>query len=509
MPNYDLTIIGGGSAGLVLAVASATLGKKTALVEKYKLGGDCLWTGCVPSKAMIKSAKIAHYIREAQKYGIEINDFKVNFDAVMEHIRRAQRIIEEEHDNPDRFRELGVDIYFGEGKFTSKTEFVLTPNDVNGDAEDTQTIQSDKFVISTGSRPAAPLIPGLDKINYLDSENVWHLSAFPQSLVVIGTGPIGIELGQTFHRLGSSVTILARGDRILKKEEPEISERLYQYLTEEGVNVLLHSDIAEVISANSPNGTVPGFARNSLLAGKTKSADRHHPALGEFKVRVRVEGEEMELPCQQILVAAGRKPNIEGLGLEEIGVKIGQKGIEVNDKLRTSVKNIYAAGDVIGHYLFTHVAAFQAKKIVRNLFFPLSSKIDYSVVPWTTFCDPEIARCGLTEQDAREKYKDVDIFRVGFHDVDRAIAEEETKGFIKIVASKWRGKILGTHIIGPNAGELLHEFVLAMQHGITLRKISSMMHVYPTLADIAGKVSTKWLSEGSLIKKLRGMFGKK
>jgi len=493
MPNYDLTIIGGGSAGLVLAVASASLGKKTALVEKHKLGGDCLWTGCVPSKAIIKSAKIAHYIKESQKYGIETNDFKVNFDAVMEHVRRAQRVIEEEHDNPDRFRQLGVDVYLGNGRFRSKSEFVLSPNDNEANAEQTHTIQSDKFVISTGSRPVAPPIPGLDKVNYLDSENIWRLSEFPQRLVIIGAGPIGIELGQTFQRLGSSVTILDRGESILHKEEPEISERMYQYLTEEGIKILLNADIVEVIPVN-PQNAVPGA--------------RNNPSLGEFKVKAKVDDKEIELSCQQIMVSAGRKPNIEGLGLDEIGIKIGKRGIEVNDRLQTSVKNIYAAGDVIGHYLFTHVAAFQAKKIVRNIFFPFSSKIDYSVVPWTTFCDPEIAHCGLTEEEAKEKYKEIDVFRVDFHDIDRAIAEEETKGFIKIIATKWRGKILGTHIIGPNAGELLHEFVLAMQHGIPLRKLSSMIHVYPTLANIAGKVSTKWLSEGSLIKKLRGLFRK-
>jgi len=494
MPNYDVTIIGGGSAGLVLAVASANLGKKTALVEKHKLGGDCLWTGCVPSKAMIKSAKIAHYIKEASKYGIETNDFKVNFDAVMEHVRRAQRVIEEEHDNPERFRQLGVDIYFGSGKFVSKSEFVLSPNNTEQNSADTQTILSDKFVISTGSRPVAPPILGLDNINYLNSENVWHLSELPPSLAVIGGGPIGIELGQTFHRLGSSVTILDRGERILKKEEPAISERIYQYLTEEGIEIILNADIAEVIPTHSQNTTLKG---------------RSHPSLGEFNIKAKVHDEEVELSCQQILVAAGRKANVEGLGLNEIGVKTGQRGIEVNKRLQTSVKNMYAAGDVIAHYLFTHVAAFQAKKIVRNLFFPFSSKIDYSVVPWTTFCDPEIAHCGLTEAEAREQHKEVDVFRVDFHDVDRAVAEDETKGFIKIVATKWRGNILGTHIIGPNAGELIHEFVLAMQHGIPLRKLSSLIHVYPTLSGIAGRVATKWLSEGSLIRKLRGLFGKK
>ncbi|CAI8035736.1 Dihydrolipoyl dehydrogenase [Geodia barretti] len=208
------------------------------------------------------------------------------------------------------------------------------------------------------------------------------------------------------------------------------------------------------------------------------------------------------------MIAAGRKPNIEGLGLEKIGVKVGKSGIEVNNKLQTTVKNIYAAGDVVGHYLFTHVAAFQAMQIVRNIFFPGSGAINYSVVPWTTFCDPEVARCGLTEAEAREKHGDVDVFRVDLHDVDRAVAEGETKGFIKVVATRWKGKILGVHLVGPNAGEVIHEFVLAMSAGIPLRKLAGIIHVYPTFSSIVWRVAGKWLAEGTLIQTLRGIFRK-
>ena len=491
MNSYDLTVIGGGSAGLILAVAGAKLGKKTALIEKHRLGGDCLWTGCVPSKAILKSAKIAHYMKEAEKYGVVVEGSRVDFQRVMQHVREAQRTIEHEHDNPERFREMGVEVIFGNGHFQSPTTFVVE------DVESGQatTLKSKKFVITTGSRPAAPPIPGIESIRYLDSENVWELDQLPSELLVVGAGPIGIELGQAFHRLGTQVTIAQRSDRIFAKEEAEVSEKMLSYLREEGIEIRLNTHLAQVTDC-SPNGG---------------SGDNHHAAtLGDYRVRLKAndEEEEREISVDQILIAVGRKPNIEGLGLEEIGVSVGAKGIDVNNRLQTTAKNIYAAGDVIGHYLFTHVAAFQAQQIVRNIFFPGASAIDYSVVPWTTFCDPEVARCGLTEQEARQKYGDVDVFTVDLHDVDRAVAEGETKGFIKVIATKWRGKILGVHLIGPTAGEVIHEFVLAMNAGLPLRKLGGVIHIYPTFSSIVWRVSAQWLTEGSLSKTVRGIFRK-
>jgi len=485
MNEYDLTIIGGGSAGLVLAIAGAKLGKKTALVEKHRLGGDCLWTGCVPSKALLKSAKIANYMREAKKYGIMVEAFQVDFQRVMQHVRGAQETIEQEHDNPERFREMGVDLIFGNGHFDSRRTFVV--EDV--EKGETTTLKSKKFVISTGSRPATPPIPGIESVEHLNSENVWELDELPRKLLVVGAGPIGIELGQAFHRLGSQVTIAQRSGRILTKEDSDVSERMLNYLREDGLEILLNTNLIEVMNQTGQSG---------------------------HRVKLKVGDDMREVSVDQILVSAGRKPNIEGLALEEIGVKVGERGIEVNSKLQTSIKNIYAAGDVIGHYLFTHVAAFQAQKIVRNIFFPGSSSIDYSVVPWTTFCHPEVARCGLTEEEARRKYGDVDVFTVDLHDVDRAVAEGETKGFIKVVATKWKGKILGVHLVGANAGEVIHEFVLAMKEGLPLRKLGGVIHIYPTFSSIVWSVAGKWLAEGTLsktvsglIKTLRGMLRKK
>ncbi len=475
---YDLTIIGGGSAGLVLAVAGAKLGKKTALVEKHRIGGDCLWTGCVPSKALLKAAKVTNYIRNAEKYGITTTETVPDWQKVMQYVRSTQHVIEEEHDNPERFREMGVDVIFGNGHFESRDTFVVEDSE-NGQ---TRTFKSKKFVISTGSRPLAPPIPGLESCDYLDSENVWELKELPQRLLVIGAGPIGIELGQAFHRLGAEVTIAQRSGRILTKEDMDVSEKMLNYLTSEGIDVCLNTNVAKVEKQKEGiNVTFSGSQNTST-------------------------NENLEQVFDKILVAAGRAPNVEGLGLEKIGVQIQKSRIVVNEKLQTHVKNIYAAGDVIGHYLFTHVAAFQAQLLVRNFLLPVAKKINYSVVPWTTFCDPEVARCGLTEAEAREKYGDVDVFTLDQADVDRAVAEGETHGFSKVIASKWRGKILGVHLIGANAGEVIHEYVLAMQQGIPLRKLSGMIHVYPTYSTSVWRVAAKWISEGTLVKTLRKLI---
>lgn len=482
MDTYDLTIIGGGSAGLVLAVAGARLGKKTALVEKHRIGGDCLWTGCVPSKALLKAAKVANYTRNAEKYGINVQDTTPNWQRVMDYVRGTQHAIEEEHDNPERFREMGVDVIFGDGHFEAPDTFVVADTE----SGETRTLKSKKFVISTGSRPVAPPIPGLESCDYLDSETVWELEEFPERLLVVGAGPIGIELGQAFHRLGADVTISQRSERILTKEDTDVSEQMLGYLREEGIAIRLNTNIAQIVQHEDAINVT--FSRSQISPTNNS------------------ENDTTEQTFDKILIAAGRAPNVEGLELDKIGVQVGSRGIEVNNRLQTSVRNIYAAGDVIGHYLFTHVAAFQAQLLLRNIFFPLSNTINYAVVPWTTFCDPEVARCGLTEAEAREKHGDVDVFTLDQSDVDRAVAEGEIHGFNKIIASRWTGKILGVHLVGTNAGEVVHEYVLAMQQEIPLRKLSGMIHVYPTFSSSVWRVAGKWFSESTLIQTLRKLL---
>ena len=346
----------------MLAVAGAKLGMKTALVEKHRLGGDCLWTGCVPSKAILKSAKIAHYVKAAEKYGVLVKDAQVDFARVMAYVRSTQHTIEHEHDNPERFREMGVSVIFGEGHFESPTTFVVedTEND------QTLTLKSKKFVVTTGSRPSAPHIPGIDSVDYLDSENVWELDRLPERLLVIGAGPIGVELGQAFHRLGAKVTIVQRSDRILTKEDTEVSEKMLSYLREDGVEILLNTNPIQIDRIKAPLSEELNPDIAVWEPQNTKTSE-------EYRLRLKAAdtGDEREMVVDRILIAAGRKPNIEGLELEKIGVKVGKRGVEVNNKLQTTVKNVCAAGDVVGHYLFTHVAAFQATQIVRNIFFPV------------------------------------------------------------------------------------------------------------------------------------------
>ena len=479
LENFDIAVIGGGSAGLVLAIAGVKLGRRTILIEKHRIGGDCLWTGCVPSKALLKVAKVANYLRHSGDYGIDSAEQEIDWNSVKRYIQDAQHIIEEEHDNPERFRNMGVDVVFGNGYFQNPNTFIVEDSE-NGT---TREIHSKKFVISTGSRPLIPDIPGLDSCGYLDSENVWDLEELPKRLLVVGAGPIGIELGQAFQRLGSQVTIIQRSNNILKKEDFDVSEKMLEYLGEEGIEFKLNCTISEMKKEDSEISV-------SFKCTET---------LNEINDDIQV--------FDRILIAAGRLPNIEGLKLEDIGVHVDKKGIVVNQKLQTHVKNIYAAGDVIGEYLFTHVAAYQAQLLVRNFLLPWSQKIDYSVVPWTTFSDPEVARCGLTEEEAREKHGDVDVFLLSQTDVDRAVADGETKGFTKVITSKWLGKILGVHIVGTNAGEVIHEYVLAMQQGIPLRKLSGMMHVYPTYSTSTWRIAAKWISEGTLIQTLRRLIG--
>ena len=289
MDTYDLTIIGGGSAGLVLAVAGAKLGKKTALVEKHRLGGDCLWTGCVPSKALLKTARVANYIRNAEKYGITTAEPKPEWQKVMEYVRGTQHVIEAEHDNPERFREMGVDVIFGDGHFESRDTFIVE----DSESGQTRILKSKKIVISTGSRPFVPSIPGLETCDYLDSENIWELRELPRRLLVVGAGPIGIELGQAFHRLGAAVTIAQRSERILTKEDTDVSERMLSYLSKEGVDIRLNTDIVQV--SQHKDGT-------SVTFSGTQNAS---------------DNENREQVFDKILIAAGRLPNVEGLGLEK------------------------------------------------------------------------------------------------------------------------------------------------------------------------------------------------
>jgi len=443
--EYDLVIIGGGSAGLVVASAAAQLKAKVALVERDRLGGDCLWVGCVPSKSLIHTSRIAYEVKHAGRFGIYCQNPEIEFSKAIGHVQDVINTIQP-HDSPERFASLGVEVIFGSGKFVNRHTF-----EVNG-----RSLKARAFVISTGSRPAVPAIPGLEAAGYLTNEQVFSLTERPDSLAVIGGGPIGCELGQAFHRLGSQVTIIASRDRLLPKEEPEAAAVVQQQFQSEGIHILTQSRVEKV----------------AVVEGKK------HLWAGDEKIVV-----------DQILLAAGRQPNVESLNLETAGVEVTKSGIRVNDKLQTTNPRIYACGDVIGGYQFTHVAGYEASVVLKNaLFFPLS-KANYRVIPWATFTDPELARVGLTEQQAREQYgEDVYILKQDFAGVDRAQAEAATSGFAKII-TRGNGEILGAHLVGVAAGELIHEIVLAMSNRLKVSALTSMIHIYPTLAEVNSKAA--------------------
>ncbi len=445
--DYDLVVIGGGSAGLVAASAGAQLNAKVALIEKEpRLGGDCLHYGCVPSKSLIHAARVAHDVKNAAIYGIEATIHDIRIREALGHVHRVIDTIQV-HDSTERFESLGVEVIYGEGHFTDRQTFA-----VNG-----RQLKARAYLIATGGRPGLPPITGLKEAGYLTNVNVFNVEQRPNALAVIGAGPIGCELGQAFARLGSQVTMIASRDHILPKEEPEAAQVVQAQMEAEGIKVLTETRAQEVVVENGQKVIV------------TKAGDR--------------------IAVDEILVAAGRVPNIETLNLQAAGVDVGKEGVLVNAKLQTTNPKIYAAGDVIGGYQFTHVAGYEGAVAMQNaLVFP-TKKADYRVIPWATFTEPELARVGLTEEQARKRYgDDLMVLRHDFDHVDRALAEGAGIGFAKFITRK-NGEILGAHIVGPAAGELIHEVVLAMSYKLKVGALKSIIHVYPTLAEINSKTA--------------------
>jgi pyruvate/2-oxoglutarate dehydrogenase complex dihydrolipoamide dehydrogenase (E3) component len=441
MVDYDLVIIGGGSGGLVVASAAAQLKARVALVEKERLGGDCLWYGCVPSKSFIHAARTAYEVKSAPYFGIYPENIKIDFIEAINHVQKVIQTIEP-HDSPDRFRSLGVEVIFGSGEFLDGKTFA-----VNG-----RKITARAFVIATGSRPARPNIPGLSEIKYITNEEVFSLTKAPKSLAVIGTGPIGCELGQAFHRLGTSVTLLSRSG-LLSGEDPDAVRVIEEQFLSEGIRIVNHAQIDRIENKNGE--------KIIHLPGET-------------------------IATAEILLASGRQPNLEGLNLSVAGVAYSDRGITVNSHLQTTNPRIYAIGDVIGGYRFTHVAGYEASIVLVNaLTFPLK-KADYRVIPRATFTDPELARVGLTEAEAREKYGEaIAVLQQSFAGVDRAVATGKTTGFAKIITRR-NGEILGASIVGTDAGELLPEIILAMRYKLKVSALTGI-HIYPTLAEVNSK----------------------
>lgn len=436
--RYDLVVVGLGSGGIVAAEFAARIGLRVAAVERGRVGGDCLWTGCVPSKAVIASARAAHAMRTAAKVGLRPVEPAIDLGAVWERMRSVQQGIAETDDNPERFRAMGVNVIEGEARLLDGHTV-----DVDGTLLDTRFI-----LLCTGSRPAVPAIEGLEEAGYLTSETLFALERPPASLVVLGGGPIGVEMAQACRRLRIDVTVLQRGSSLLPRDQPRLVEILTRRLVAEGVRVQL--------DAQATRAGAHGAGKFLESATGTVAAD-------------------------EILVAAGRRPNVQALGLEQLGIAVGEKGIEVDSRLRTRVRSVYAAGDVAGRYLFTHSAGHEAAQAVRNMFFPWHEKA-VSLVPWCTFTDPELAHVGMTSGEARERYKpsEVELHELSLERSDRARTDAEEDGALVLVTR--RGRLVGGHALAPAAGELIHELALAIRQRTRLRDLSGLVHVYPTLS---------------------------
>ena len=464
MPEiYDLIVIGGGSAGLVAAGGAATLGARVALIEKKALGGDCLYTGCVPSKTMIKSARFAHQARDAEKYGFKALEPEFINDSFASITNRVQSVIEiiEHHDAPEVFEKMGVEVIFGTPKFLSGNEIEVALKD----SDERRVMRAKRFCIATGSRPFTPPIEGLEETGYITNEEVFHLKKLPARLLVLGAGAIGMELGQSFARFGSRVTIVEMNERILSKEDREVSALMEKIFRDEGIEIL-----------------------TSTKAVKFRKGEN-----GAKIATCEAGGKTFEIEADEILAAVGRQPNLDGLELEKAGVRFDKKQIETDEYLRTSNKNIFAAGDVTGHFQFTHMADYEAQIVIQNAFvpFPFKKKTDFRVVPWATFTEPEIGRVGMTEAEAEKEFgaERVKIYKVDFTENDRAQAEGATEGFAKIVTH--RGRIVGATVAGARGGELIHEFVWAMKENLKISDLNHIIRVYPTLAKITQAAGTE------------------
>jgi len=453
--DYNLVVIGAGAAGLVSSYIAATVKAKVAIIEKHKMGGDCLNTGCVPSKALIRSAKIISYAKRAREFGFKSIQVDFDFSEIMERIKNIIKMIEP-HDSADRYTALGVECIKGEARITSPYTV-----EVNGRVLTTRSI-----IIATGARPFVPELPGLEKIEYLTSDNIWDLEKFPENLVVLGGGPIGCELAQSFARLGSRVTQIEMMQRFMTKEDPDVSEFIMQKLESDGVRILSSHRAKEIRVEGNKQILVCDF-----------------------------NGVEINVEFDQLLFALGRVANISGFGLEELGVEITlSKTIKSNDFLQTNYPNILCAGDVTGPFQFTHVAAHQAwYASVNSLFGWLKKfKADYRVIPWATYTDPEVARVGLNEDEARENGIQYELTRYGIDDLDRAIADSEASGFIKILTKPGSDRILGVTIVGNHASDIISEYVLAMKYGLGLNKILGTIHIYPTMAEANKYAAGEW-----------------
>ena len=465
--RYNLVVIGAGTAGLVTAAGAAGLGAKIALIERSLMGGDCLNVGCVPSKGVISAARVAATVKNASEFGVEVPDgVNVDFAAVMERMRKLRARISP-NDSAARFRDLGIDVYFGQGRFIDSNSI-----DVDG-----TTLNFKRAVIATGARAAAPPIAGLEGVEYLTNESVFSLTELPRRFGIIGAGPIGCELAQSFAQLGSEVFLVESEHGILPREDREAAEIVQKAMVRDGVKLLC-------------------CGRNLVIKNE-----------GGIRLTVQSHDQGYDEQIDALLVAVGRAPNVENLNLEGVGVDFDKKGVKVNDRMQTTNPRIYAAGDICSPYQFTHAADFMARIVIQNALFKGRKKSSALKIPWSTYTSPEIAHVGLYEPEAKEQGIEIDTYVQHFSDVDRAILEGEDDGFAKVHVKKGTDQIVGATIVARSAGDLISEITLAMTHGLGLSKIGSTIHPYPTQAEAIRRLGDQY-SRTRLTPFIKSLFNK-
>ncbi len=474
--EYDLIVIGGGAAGLTASGMGASFGAKTMMIERAHLGGDCTWYGCVPSKAILKSAKVAQQIRQASHYGLTDQPVAIDFPKVMAHMRHIRQEIYDDADDPKIYENMGVDVVFGSASFVDPHTIDIASD--NG----TRRVTSRYFVIAAGASAFVPPIPGIDTVPYLTNESLFELKEQPKRLAIVGGGPIGTEMAQAFTRFGSEVIVIDMLDRILSKDDAELASLLKEALVSEGVRYVL------------------GAGVKALAQGDD----------GSIQITVEQDGQRHTIETDAVLMATGRRANVAALNPDAAGIAYTKQGITVNDRSRTNVRHIYAVGDVTGRYQFTHMSEHMAKVAVTNALLKVPMKIDTKHVPWVTFTDPEIAHTGMTEAELNAQGIAYTTYRFPFTKVDRALTDSEATGWIKVHAKRSNGKIYGVDILGASAGEMISEYALAMKNGVTLRNIADTIHPYPTYGLAVRRAADQWYVQkqsATLVRVLQFLFG--
>ncbi|MEX0662419.1 MAG: FAD-dependent oxidoreductase [Balneolaceae bacterium] len=473
---FDSIVIGGGSAGLTTAGISANFGAKTMMIEQDRLGGDCTWTGCIPSKTLIKAASVMHNAKEAKKYGITSKDIQFDVSKVMEHVDQIRRDVYDDADDPAIFEEMGIEVVQGRAEFVDDHTLKIT------DEKGLEREVTGKYIfICTGAKASVPPVKGVEDVDVLTNESLFEIDNFPEKLIIIGGGPIGTEMAQSFVRLGTAVDVIDMAPGILTNDDPELTSILKEKLEDEGVTFHLNSGVEEVKKSGS-----------------------------DVEVIIEKNGVKSSVTGSKVLFATGRRANIETLHLDAAGIESTKNGITVNDKCRTNKRHIYAVGDVTGRYQFTHMSEHMAKIATSNALIKVPMKIDKKHVPWVTFTEPELGHVGATEKQLNEDGVKFEVYRFPFSKIDRAITDGQTTGLIKVYAKKWSGKILGASILGAHAGEMISQYALAMKNGVSLRDFADTIHPYPSYGLGARRAADQWYIKNqstSLVKWIKRIFG--